>query len=126
MTNGEPPTKFSRKGELVIPEVKMFGMPMSEWEFLKIRIGKMRSPDNLFFVIANLLLGVSGSNIYLIKFTKIEETFKDNLVISFIVSLLIGILCLVFHFLRRKEVTRSKEDIINDMNRIERIYSKSD
>jgi hypothetical protein len=127
MNNEKPPIKVSREFELVSPGgEKAFGMPISEWGFLKRKIKRMKSPDNLFLVIATIFLGVSGSNGYLIKFTKIEETLKDNLLISFFVTLLIGILCLLFHFLRGKEVACSKEDILDDMDRIEKTYSKLD
>ena len=127
MTNEKGSMTFTSEFELVAPgKARGIGMPISEWGFLNRKIGSMRSSDRLFFAIANIFLGVWLSNGYLIKFTKIEETLKNSLLISLILTFLIGSLCLLFHSLRSKEITRSKEDILLDMGRIEEIYSKLD
>jgi len=127
MNNGKAPIKVSHDFELVSPVGQRgFGMPESEWRFLRRKINNMKSPDNLFLLIGFTLFGISGSNIFLVLFTEIQKTIKVHLWVSFLSALIIGGLCLLFHFLRGKEVTHSKEDILDDMDRIEKTYGKLD
>jgi hypothetical protein len=129
MTNNKLPFIFSHDLEIMPPKKeKAYLITKSDWEFLRNKINKIHSGDLLYHTIGSIFLGIAGSAL-LIIFTLPKDIDKLGyspalIWVIFIAGLIIGLLSLYFAHQKRKLVAVSKEDIIEELDRLKARYEQ--
>ena len=126
--NKKPSFRIAHDVEVVRPSREnAFPIPVSDWNFLKDKIQKLAAPQAIFNSIGSGLLGVAASAL-VASLTLPENTSVKILIISwsvFAVSLICGVLCLVFDHHNTKDFsTVHKQHILDEMSRIENKFHK--
>jgi hypothetical protein len=100
----------------------------SDWKRLKHMISKTTPVTKLFTFLSSFFIGIFGSSIFSIisLFTIVNKpswVFPTNIAIC-ISSLILGVAFIFFDILQKKMVNYSSNDIINEMDNIERQYEQ--
>ena len=129
MTN-EPSFTMSQDYELVPPQKKRaYPILIEEWEHLKKKIHSISDNANIYHTIGSALIGVAGSA--LVVALTFDTQPADNsstptsILISwfiFVSALICGGLSLFFGRTQRKVQNSNTNDVIEQMNLIEKRY----
>ncbi len=122
-----PPAVLSMKQELeltVPAKGRGFAIPDSEWEFLRQRVRKIQGPATVFQTVASAALGVAGSA-FVAAVTLPHDVMVSEVparLLCWGLTLLfgaVGVLSLVFSSRQKQVVACSREDVLEEMDRIE-------
>ena len=115
MNRNDNPITISNKST-IIPrkEEKSYTIPRSDWQFLKRKINDIESPRFLWYTIGSALLGIAGTA----AFTAVLCN-KSWIWVIFTGTCVGGILLLIFAHKERKIITHTKDDVLEEMKRIE-------
>lgn len=108
---------------------RAYPIPVSEWIYLKNKINKICSPKLLYHTLGSIFLSISGSAILVITtLPKPDSKVPSDVIIwilaIFIVTLIVGLFALHFSSLQKKETLASKEDVLEEMERLAQRYDK--
>ena len=122
MSKQKPPFEISREYEVVVPEKeKAYPVTVSEWERIKTKVKRLSGDYNLFHTIGSVSFGFSAS-----AFIG-AITIGNNYQICwtfFWVTFIAGVLSLYFGHQQRKIKSVFKDDILEDMEFIEKRFSQ--
>ena len=126
--SGEASFNLSQDYKLITPKTKnAYPIFVEEWEYLKTKITAIADESNWFHTIGSIALGVSGSTFLTILTITLPESDKTTYIMLwalFGISLFGGILSLFFSYSQNKYKETRKEEIIEQMNIIEKRFSE--
>lgn len=133
MENNNSSFNISQDYEILPPKKdKAYPIPKIEWEYLKERIRKIGNIFNIYHTSGAILLGFSGSA-FINLFTNDFSNENNEMSPKFIICLAIAILTLIiggmsFYFGKQQKKVQSvaSDDIITQMEIIEKRYAESD
>jgi hypothetical protein len=133
MENNNFSFNISQDYEILPPKKdKACPIPKIEWEYLKERIRKIGNIFNIYHASGAILLGFSGSA-FINLFTNDFPIENNDMSAKFITCLAIAILTLIiggmsFYFGKQQKKVQSvaSDDIITQMEIIEKRYEESD
>ncbi len=125
-----PEIKMSQDFELIQPKKKMaYPIPIEEWDHIKLKIKNISDNANLYHTIGSILLGVSGSAFVAALTINVPinaNSEPNNTIIIawfvFISAAVCGILSLHFGKSQRLVQNSNTEDVIEQMELIEKRY----
>lgn len=125
--------KISQDFELLLPQKqKAYPISKDEWIFLKEKIRKIKDSSNIYHTLGSVLLGVTGSAFlgYLTydKPNPVTIEYNTRIIITvgiIIVSLACGSCFYVFGGKQRNLQNISSEEVVNQMELIEKRYEAS-
>jgi len=132
MNDQKPPFHISHDYEILPPEKeKAYPIPMSDWEYLKKKLRAIQSTVPLFHTVGTVLLSVAGSALLAaISLPRVESQIGSSTIsicwVIFIATLISGLLSMYFASQQRKVVSASKDDVLDEMERMEHRYSFSE
>lgn len=133
MTEDKADFKISQDFELLLPQKqKAYPISKDEWFFLKDKIRKIKDSANIHHTFGSALLGITGSAILVVftydKPNPITIEYNTRIIITvgvIIVTLICGICFLVFGGKQRNLQNISSEEVVNQMELIEKRYEAS-
>lgn len=108
-------------------EEEAIPIPISDWSFLKEKLKKIEAPKNVFTLIGTTFLGIFTSGILAaFTLTKELEVYSFRIWFITIFSLVIGIILILVDFYYLKSYSSySKNQLVDEMDRIEKKYKIS-
>lgn len=131
MSDQKLPFTISHEYEVVSPpKERAFAIPESEWKHLKQIVERVQVGVPLFHTIGSVSLGIAGSALLAgltLPRTEVNSNLSPSLICWVICSaaFIVGILSLCFSFRQRKEISRSKQQVLEEMEHLESRYSQS-
>jgi len=129
MREMQPSLNVNRPLGVLEPEKEnAYPIPLSDWSFIRNKIRKIEQPTVLYNMIGSVLLGVAGSALLAaVVLQKAPDTISVGVHVFcwmlFAFCLLSGIGVLYFdNRTRRKYNTGTKEDVLEEMDRLEKHF----
>jgi len=116
----------THKWELEYPKTEeAYLVPKSNWNHLRKRVERIKSPTTIFLTIGSVLLGVAGTAFIGALTLPDVEGYKSLVCWAvFAVAFVCGGFSLFLHRHQRKQETNVKTDIIECIDEIEEKYPK--
>jgi hypothetical protein len=127
MNNEKSSLSISQDLQIMSPKKEdAYPIPDSDWNYLQAKVSKIASPDLIYHTIGSILFGVAGSAfIALLTLPEEIEIIGKLFYILwaiFATAFICGGLCFFFSYHKRKYITCSKEDVLDEMNRLVKKY----
>jgi len=116
----------SRDYEVVRPGIeRAYVVPISDWDNLRKKVDRVESGGSMFHTIGAVLLGIAGTAFFgalLLPETAVQFGVPTRVLCwaLFTVTLISGLLCLYFASRQPKMVANCKEDVLSEMDRVEK------
>lgn len=128
--NDKPSIRISHDLEVKEPKQEgAYPIPDSDWKYLRNKVLRIEVPPLFFLTIGSILLGVAGSGVVAIcsltnDIIKIEPNLNTKLWAIVATSSISGILSLIFAYLRRRNISCSKDDVVAEMDHLTEKYKE--
>jgi len=104
-----------------------YPIPVSDWEYLRMRVTQIPGTESLFHTIGSAVLGVTASALVAAKTLPTDQMICNTsaVTLAWIImwaSLAIGILSLIFSHRQRKVQVVSAKLVTDEMDRLKRKY----
>lgn len=115
---------------VVVPEKEeAYPIPRSDWDYLKDKVNRIAMPSSFYNTMGAVLIGIAGSALVAgitLRGNLAED--KDFVLYAcwsiFAVTLICGAFAICVHYLtQKKSSTISKDDVVEEMDRLEKRYS---
>jgi hypothetical protein len=123
---------LNQKQDFLIPiQDRVYGVKEGEWKRLKKLIERCKLSTELWTIIASASFGVAGSALVgwlTLYFDDGQASNVKLLCVMFcmvVIGVIVGGLCLIFHFQRKEHIYATLEDIKEEMKVIEDAFIRS-
>jgi hypothetical protein len=128
--SSDPSFKMSQDYELIAPQKKRaYPILVEEWNHLKSKISSITDDANFYHTIGSVLLGIAGSALVAALTLNLPQNTQGGMAMPlilawfiFISAFICGGLSLLFGGKQRDIQNSSTQDVIQQMNLIEKRY----